>query len=365
MKLLAIQAVAMATALATGAFAQSPAPAGYPADYAAIVEAAKSEPGVLVYGNLPEESWTPIIKAFNEKYPGIKVQALDLGGDLWERYYVERAAGTRTADMILTGSIDRWLEFVDRGEVMDYTSAEDAALPDWSKPFPGLYTASTDPLIMVYNKFAIPGDKPPESVADVVSLVEQHPAELQGRVTTYDAGVNPFGLAIYWTWLRDSAQKWEPLDKIGPFTRPERSAGTMREKIFTGEYAVSLFFSGASIPQLNAPGAKEVASYSLIKDGTPVMMRGVGLTKGAGSPNSAKLLLDFILSKDGQIALSAGGPTPYREDISKDEVPYNTLQSIRDEIGAENVFMITYDRDIIGQREEFVKRWTQAFRNHQ
>ena len=106
---------------------------------------------------------------------------------------------------------------------------------------------------------------------------------MKGKVTTYDAAANPFGLAIYWTWVRDTAAKWAPLDKIGAFTRPERSAGTMQEKLQTGEYNVGVFFSGASIPRLKRPGTVELLDYTFPKDGTPMMMRGVAITKGAGS----------------------------------------------------------------------------------
>lgn len=358
-----IAALAAATSLAaTAAIAQTAVPEGYPADYAKIVEAAAGENGVLIYGNLPEDIWAPAIAGFNAKYPNIKVETLDMGGELWERYYAEKSAGARTADIILTGTIDRWLEFVDRGEVADYQSAESAALPDWSKPFAGLYTVSTDPLIIVYNKHAIPGGTPPTSVADVVALTEQHSAEMQGKVTTYDAAANPFGLAIYWTLIRDTATKWAPFDKIGTFVRPERSAGTMQEKLQTGEYNVGVFFSGASIPRLKSPGTVELLDYNFAKDGTPVMMRGVAITKGAGSPNSARVFLDYILSREGQIFFAQGGLTPYRDDIARSEVPYQTLGSIGEEIGKENVLIINYDKELITQRDAFIERWKQAFR---
>jgi iron(III) transport system substrate-binding protein len=349
-------------ALMGAASAQTKVPANYPADYAKIADAAQSEKGLLIYGNLPEDVWAPAIAGFKTKYPAIKVETLDMGGELWERYYAEKAAGTRTADIILTGTIDRWLEFVDRGEVADYKSPESAALPDWSKPFPGLYTVSTDPLILVYNKHAVPGGKPPASLADVVALTEKNAAQMKGKVTTYDAAANPFGLAIYWTWVRDTAAKWAPLDKIGTFTRPERSAGTMQEKLQTGEYNVGVFFSGASIPRLKRPGTVELLDYTFAKDGTPMMMRGVAITKGAGSPNAAKLFLDYMLSREGQIAFAKGGLTPYRDDIARSDVPFQTLGSIGAEIGKENVLIINYDKNLVSQRDAFIARWKQAFR---
>ncbi len=358
----AIAAALVASAATTIAHAQTAVPEGYPAEYADILEAATGESGVILYGNLPEDIWAPALAGFRAKFPGINVETLDMGGELWERYYAERAAGARTADMILTGAIDRWQEFVSRGEVADYTTAEAGSLPEWSIPFPGLHTISTDPLILAYNRHSIPGGKPPESIADIIALTEQFPAEMQNKVTTYDAAANPFGLAIYWTWVRDSDLDWELFDKLGPFTLPERSAGSMQEKLQTGEYNVSMFFSGASIPRLKRPGTVELLDYTFAKDGTPVMSRGVAITEGASSPNAARVFLDYILSKEGQIAFAQGGLTPYRDDISRNEVPHQTLNSIREEVGAENVFIISYDPDILTQRDAFIERWRQAFR---
>jgi ABC-type glycerol-3-phosphate transport system substrate-binding protein len=106
-------------------------------DDPAVVEASKSEAGILVYSNLEPEFWEPVLKLFNEKYPWIKVEATNMGGDLWEKYYAESATKTRTADLILTGGADRWLEFIDKGEAVPYVSPHTADLPEWSRPFPG------------------------------------------------------------------------------------------------------------------------------------------------------------------------------------------------------------------------------------
>lgn len=358
MKRMAMTAAALF--VATSAMAQD-VPEGYPDDYADLIETSKSEDGILIYGNLSEEFWAPVLELFGEKYPWIKVETLDMGGELWERYFAESNTGTRTADMILTGTIDRWIDFYDRGALADYTSPEAASLPDWSMPFPGLYTSSTDPVLISYNKAVLPEDKWPHSLADVAALVEDPDIDMSGKVTTYDAAASPFGLALYWTWVKGHDGDWSVIDTYGPASRPERSGGTMRSKVISGEYSTAIFLSGINMLYLERPEYKQIAGWAFPKDGTPVMMRGVGLTKAASSPASARLLLDLLLSKEGQIAFSRGGMTPYRDDVSADEAAYFTLDAIKKDVGEENVFIIEYDRDLIAKRDEFVSRWKTAF----
>lgn len=75
----------------------------YPKEYEQIVEASKDEGTLLVYSVMAESNWKPVIEAFNELYPWIEVQTLDLGGsEVFERYYAETISGAQTADLSIT-----------------------------------------------------------------------------------------------------------------------------------------------------------------------------------------------------------------------------------------------------------------------
>ena len=326
-------------------------------DDPAVVEASKGESGVLVYSNLEPEFWVPVLELFASKYPWIKVETTNMGGDLWEKYYAESSTKTRTADLILTGGADRWLEFADKGEIVDYVSPHTADLPEWSRPLPGLYSASTDPFIIAYNKFLISEDKAPKSVADIAKLAP----ELKGKISTYDAAANPLGLSLYWEWNKAHPDKWNVIEEIGASSRPERSAGTIRDKVLSGEYAAGVFLSGVNIPRLSRADVQNVVGWSFPADGTPLVLRGLALTKAASSPNSAKLLLDTLVSREGQIALAQSGVTPYRPDIKKEDVPFFSYDAIVEQIGQENIIVVGYDRDLIAKRDEFTAKWKAAF----
>lgn len=78
-------AVALMALSVVGARAQA-VPAGYPEDYARMIEASKSERGLLIYSNFPASFWKPLTDAFNNVYPWIKVETGNFYAELWEKY---------------------------------------------------------------------------------------------------------------------------------------------------------------------------------------------------------------------------------------------------------------------------------------
>ena len=95
MKTLAVLTAGLMVSTAFASTVLAAMPDYYPADYSSVIEASKAENGVLVYSNMGEMNWRPLIEAFNAEYPWIKVQTLDLGSiEVFERYYAETAAGS-------------------------------------------------------------------------------------------------------------------------------------------------------------------------------------------------------------------------------------------------------------------------------
>ena len=344
--------------LASAAGAQT-VPAGYPADYAKTIDAAKKEGKVLVYSNVAVGNWAPFVELFKQRYPGIAVETTDTSNELWEKYYAESQTGTKTADLILVSAPDRWIEIAERGQVNPYESPESPALPKWSRPFPGVYSASADPMIIAFNRRALQGLPEPKSVADVAALFRQRP-DLKGRITAFDPVGNGMGRNVWAAWAKAKPASWALIEELGPSLRPERSAGPMREKVISGEYAVALMTSGASIPQYMAPAAVRLAGWDFPNDGTPIVTRNVAITKAASNPNAAKLFLDLLLSREGQIAFGKTGQMPYRADIKPEETPYGTFGSLIEKIGEKNVVFIAPDKELIASGDAFIARWKTA-----
>jgi iron(III) transport system substrate-binding protein len=361
----AAAAIAVASFIAApAAFAQK-VPDYYPKDYSKIVEASKKEGKLVVYSIMAEYNWKPVLAGFKQLYPWIEVQTLDLGSsEVFERYYSERASNARTGDLLINGAVDKWLAFVAKGEALEYVSPEEGKLPRWSIIRKGLYTVSADPMVIVYNKALLPENLRPKSLAELAAFSKANPAVFKNKVTTYNAATEAFGLNINWAYTKKYGDPaWAMLDTLGKVARPERSAGPMIEKITTGEYSVGFFVSGIVLfPKLDDPARAKILGWAYPTDGTPIVLRGMAISKSATNPNAAKLMLDYILSHDGQVGFGKGGLTPYRGDVQATEVPRATYDAIVKQLGGEDkVVRVEYDEDIVKNGPAFQERWKKVF----
>ncbi len=309
-------------------------------------------------------NWKPVIDGFGKKYPWIKIENLaDLSSnEIFPRYFSEAASKAKTADLIITTNPDGWQDFIAKGESVAYKSPEDAALPAWSKLAPGIYTVSSDPLILIWNKQALP--TPPKSMADLAAMIDKDPAKFQGKITTYDAETNATGFAANWFWIKKKGEEgWKILESIAK-AKPKlgSGAGAMVDDTLSGAIFAGYFVSGINAyPKY--PAAEPVMGNSMIADITPLIVRGMGITKAAANPNSAKLMMDYILSQEGQLAFSAGGLTSYRPDVA-DKAPLSLAKLSAAVGGDQNLAPFYFDKDIADPAKvaDFKARWKKLFK---
>lgn len=349
--------------LAAPAMAQD-LPDYYPDDYDQIIEGSRSEDGLLIYSNMAQYNWAPVIEGFNKLYPWIKVDTLDLDSDeVFNRYLAEANSGAETGDLLASATPEGWLNVINGGNIMEYESAEKGQIPDWSVPRPGVYTISTDPMVIVWNKLLLPEDKQPTGIADLADKVANNPDVFQNAVTTYNVAKTSFGEAINAVFERGHpGTYWDTMKQMAPQVRPEVSSGPMLAKLQSGEYKTGYFISGIVLfPKLKDAASAQIMGWTFPKDGTPLFQRLMAIPQKSGSPNSAKLMLDFILSHDGQAAFGMGGLTPYREGVSKDEVAFFTYDAIKQEVGEDNLLLIGLDEQLVNNADDFRAKWKGIF----
>ena len=117
--------------LASAALAQ--APAGYPADYTAVITAAQKEAKVVIYGSTDTAAASPLIKDFQVLYPGVTVEYNDMNTtELYNRLISEKAAGGGSGDVLWSSSMDLQVKLVNEGYALTYASPEAAKMPQWA-----------------------------------------------------------------------------------------------------------------------------------------------------------------------------------------------------------------------------------------
>lgn len=349
--------------LAMPAMAQD-VPAGYPADYAQLVAAAKEQGQVLIYSNMGEDNWGGVIRAFNAVHPDIKVENLEMGpAEVFSRYRAEVGTGIGSADFLVAGSIVDWIRASDDGLLADYKSPEIANMPEWSVPLPGVYTFSADPMVTIYNSMLVPEDRRATSMQDYFANIVAYPELFGGKVGTYD-GRYAFGESINYAFVRQHGeQAWPWFEAAGAAIKPGGGAGGMIEKALTGELVSAYFVSAPTLLPKLKDGVEQMLSWNFPSDGTPIFLRGMGIADKATRPEAARVFLDFLLSEPGQLAIAEGGLTPYRPGITVDGDLRYSLDEVYAAIGGEqNAILIDYDRQMLADEAAFIARWSAAFK---
>jgi iron(III) transport system substrate-binding protein len=333
--------------------AATAAPADPTADYNAVIEGSKKENALLMY-------WKFVIEAFRKKYPWIKVDNVELGGyEVFQRYYSEAASKAKTCDMVITTAPDAWQDFIAKGELTLYKSPEDAKLPGWSKPAPGVYTVASDPIVLIWNKQSIPGSF--KTMAELGAMIDQNPAKFEKKIATVNIEVNSTGFSANWFYIKRNGEAgWKVLESIGK-AKPNlhTSNGTVVNDVLSGAASAGFLVSGMNV-YAKLPAGEPVMGHTLTADGTPVTLRGMGITKAAKNPNSAKLMLDFILSQEGQIKFTEGGLTAYRPDaVDKAKLHLSKLAA---SIGEKNLSPFYFDKELLDKAKTaaFTARWKKA-----
>lgn len=330
-----------------------------------LVAASRRESGLRVYSNMAEYNWREILEGFKRRYPWIRVETLDMGPtEAFERYYAETSARRASADMIVSSAPDAWLRFAQRRAAAGYRSPEEPRLPAWSLPLPGIYTLSADPMLMVYNKALLDPHQVPTGLNQLTALAAANPRKFAHRITTYDASAHALAYAVHWSAIdQRKPGGWDLMQRLAPYVRVETGGAAMLDKVTAGEYLVGYHVSAVTVlPQMLTKGRAKIVAWTLCADGTPVVPRGMAVTAAARSPTSARLLLDYLLSRDGQIAAAKGGLTPYRSDVRESDVPFLTHDSVIRRLGGESkVVMVGYDHRMVSQYDAFVARWNELF----
>lgn len=330
-------------------------PPYYSLFYGDIISASKTENGVLVYSVISADSWEPVIRAFQEHFPWVNVIPLEVTtGDVFARYAQDYGTNIRTADIIISPDVIAWQEFIAQGQVLTYRSPEGAYLPSWAKTGTGIYALSGEPLLIVYNKQLLAA--PPETMEQVGILASAFKNDYQEKISTIDMN-SPEGFVANWFWLENKGEAgWNVLNAIGK-TAPVLTDSHTRllQSMALGDTRIAYFVPSSSL--MNRQDEFPELGWSYIKDGQPVMLYNMAITQANTSPNSAKLFLDFLLSQEGQIALSMGGLTPYRSDIAR--ISELHIETVSQQVGQENLIFSSIDPEMQNASvvQPLLERW--------
>ncbi len=326
-----------------------------------LVQRAKKEGKVAIYTSTDEAQGLPLVEAFKAAY-GIEVDYNGIGTtDVYNRVLNEAAAGQVSADVAWTSSMDLQMALAAKGLLDVYKSPEAASFPATSIYRDMVYGTSIEPVTMLYNKTLLKPDWVPHTRADLIKLLQEHKADLKGKVASFDPEKSGVGFLLDITDLRNTQNFWELAKGFGGVEgKVYGSSGAMKEKVASGEHWLAWNVIGSYAMQWvkDAPNL----GYVFASDYATAFQRVASVVKGAPHPAAGRLFLDFILSEKGQGVLADKGVPPLRMDYK------GTLDTAAlGKITGVNVKTIAVDESLLNNlnpkvRAEFFQNWKKAMR---
>src|SRR5260370_20323931 len=118
-------------------------------------------------------------------------------------------------------------------------------------------------------------------------------------------------------------------------------------QVLQGAAAVGYMASG--LAQGVIPHYKGLASYTFMRDATPLIPRGITVTKAAASPASAQLFLDFLYTQAGQDALCAGGFEASMNNFHSSNGCTASLTALQTQVPPNTTYLVPISQAVLNQ----------------
>jgi iron(III) transport system substrate-binding protein len=304
-------------------------PAGYPRSYDELIAAARVEGSVRVYGNADAAAMTALIAAFRRAYPGIAVQYQDLGStELNRRFVAENRGRQPSADIVWSSAMDLQAKLINDGYAQAYLSPEKPALPATAVWKNMGYGITAEPVAIVYNKRLVAPAQVPRTHQALEQLLRSRRAALSGKVATYDPVRSDVGyqyLVEDYTITRDTRSLLQAMAATRPLLA--RTTKPMLDAVAQGRVAIAYNVVGPYA--LGKARSDARVGVVFPRDYTIVASRVAFISREARHPASAKLFLDFLLSRTGQSLLARQWLLPVRGDVRAPRLAPGKARAIR------------------------------------
>jgi iron(III) transport system substrate-binding protein len=357
-------AVALTAALTScstggGSSTSSPTASSSPASASTLKQQAQHEHGLVIYANAPSQYFQPVIAAFTKQYPFIKVSVADLSDNVvFSKYEAEAAQGARTADLLIASAPASWVQAEQNGVSAGVTPAGLSAFPSWVNQGHGVFVMSAEPVLLAYNAKLLTPSQVPKTWAQLAADARANPGKY--KLVSYPIS-NPlnYGGIYGLIHILGAAKVWSYYDAMAPVTKTFDDGLSSLTYMLQGGASVGYMSSG--LAQGVLPHYKGLAGYTFMQDATPLIPRGITVTKDAASPASAQLFLDFLYTQTGQDALCAAGFEATMNGFHPAGGCTASLTALQSQVPANTVYLVPINQAVLDQQTAITQRWNQAF----
>jgi iron(III) transport system substrate-binding protein len=314
-----------------------------PASDHTVIEAAKKEGGEIeAYVTLRTDTARRVWDLFEGKYPFLRVKQYKADSEkMLQRLLTEYRAKKYLVDFLNFGGGFQTQVLIEQGIAGSYISPETKYFAPAFKDKNGLWTTLYyNPMTIVYNTKLIPANERPKDWADLLNpRLKGKMAMEQEQVTWYAGIMKRFG--------EEKAKHYFQALSKQEF-RIEAS-GRGNALLAAGEFAA--YVGRGHVAEMFK---KKGAPVEWIKNPDPLVVQPatIQMAKYAPHPNSAKLLIDFMLSETVADVLAKENRLPGRSNVSG-------LDPAFKEINADKIFPLSMEEVQVNY-----KKYLDEFRNY-
>ena len=276
-----------------------------------LLEGARKEGQVIIYAAMiVNQALRPLLDAFNKKYPGVRASywrgdSEDIAAKLAaesraKNLLVDVVEGTGVGELVVSANL-----------VQPFYTPEIANVPENLRDPRSLWAPTRlSYFSLAYNTRLVPPDKVPKTYEDL--LDPQWKGKMSWRIGS-SSGTPLFITNLRMAWGEEKAMAYFRKladQKIVNFG--SGSARTLVDRVIAGEYPIALNIF-AHHPLISA--AKGAPVSSQLMDPVATTTATAAIPNGVRRPHAALLLVDFIVSKEGQQILSKANYFPVRPDV--------------------------------------------------
>ena len=264
---------------------------------------------VMLYSSMQEAQLQALEQAFEAKYPGVDMEYYYAGGGkLVTKMTTEAQDGGQIAsDLVWLGDPSDYEVFKANGWLEPYISPETEHIAKEYMDPEGYYTAGRLVTMGIAWFIGVDEADAPKTWNDLLD------PKWQGQIIMTDPA--QASTTKYWMAAMMQSEKYGPeyFQKLRD-NGVELESGTTatHNRVADASYQVGicLDYVSANLIAEGSPMAFHYTTEDVITMTSPIAM-----IKGCANPDNAKLLMDFILSKDGQEVLVANNLVSVRDDV--------------------------------------------------
>ncbi len=271
-----------------------------------LIDGAKKEGQVVFYASMEAPSAQRIVAAFEKKYPFIKVDPTRIGSERMATRLAAEAQGRKVrADVVHQSAFD-FYGVLQKGLFDSYFSPERAAFPAEYRDDKGLWMMPAATLnVIAYNKKMVAPADAPKSFWDLTEPKWKGQLMMDDNESKWMAGM----IQYY-----GEAKAMDLLRKLATQDMQFRTGHSLLQTLLAaGERAIVVVAFANGVDRLK----KESAPIEWIAPEPVIGLTfGTAVVKDAPHPNAARLLSDFLLSREGQEISAASGYYSPRTDVA-------------------------------------------------